>query len=295
MITKLHNCTLCPRACAVDRRRVRGFCGGGMAAAIDLAELHHWEEPIISGSKGSGALFFSGCSMRCVYCQNFEISRHCRGKEHDSASMAELMLGFQSRGAHNINLVTAGHFTPQVADAINRAKREGLILPVVWNSNAYELPDTLRLLEGLIDIYLPDFRYWDDSTAVKYSSAPGYSETARRAILEMFSQVGHIKTNGGLAVRGLMVRILVLPGIAEQAESILGWIAESLGPETHISLMGQYYPAHEAARFPEINRSLREEEYERCLEALDRLGFENGFVQEVGSSARYTPKFRREA
>jgi putative pyruvate formate lyase activating enzyme len=294
MITKLHNCTLCPRACAVDRRRARGFCGGGMAAAIGLAQLHHWEEPVISGSKGSGALFFSGCSMRCAYCQNHEISRHCRGKEYDSESMAGLMLGLQSRGAHNINLVTAGHFTVQVASALGLARREGLILPVVWNSNAYELPETLRLLEGLINIYLPDFRYWNDATAVKYSSAPGYPETARRAILEMHRQAGRIEVSEGLALRGLLVRILVLPGHVEEAESILGWIADTLGPETHVSLMGQYYPAHEAERFPEINRSLHPDEYERCLEALDRLGLENGFVQEVGSSARYTPGFLRE-
>ena len=290
----LHNCTLCPRACAVDRRRSRGFCGGGMSAAIDLAQLHHWEEPVISGSKGSGALFFSGCTMRCAYCQNFEISRHCRGREYDAGGMAELMLDLQSRGAHNINLVTPGHFTTQIAGAVIRARNEGLIIPVVWNSNAYELPETLRLLDGLVDVYLPDFRYWDDSPAEKYSSAPGYAEIARCAILEMHRQVGYINMRNGLAVRGLLVRILVLPGLIEQVESILGWIADALGPETHVSLMGQYYPAHEAARFPEINRSLRPDEYERCLEALDRLGFENGFVQEVGSSARYTPEFLKE-
>lgn len=295
MISRLYDCRLCPRTCAVNRRTARGFCGGGLRAAIDLYRLHHWEEPVISGTNGSGTVFFSGCTMRCAYCQNHEISRVCSGREYEADEMAGIFLDLQARGAHNINLVTPGHFTPQIAGALAVARDLGLHVPVVWNSNAYELPETLRLVDGLVQIYLPDFRYNDDAAAMRYSSAPGYVAHARNAILEMHRQVGRLSLAGNCAVSGLLVRILVLPGMAAAAESILRWIAEILGPGTFVSLMGQYYPAHEASRHPELNRSLDQEEYDRCLEALDRLGFKNGFVQEVGSSAAYTPEFRREA
>ncbi len=262
-----------------------------MMATTNLAQLHHWEEPILSGTQGSGTLFFSGCTMRCVYCQNYKISHRCVGTEYDADGMARLMLGLQLRGAHNINLVTPTHFTSVIARAIERAKREGLVIPVVWNSNAYELPETLRIVEGLVDIYLPDFRYWNEETAQKYSSAPQYPEIARRAIVEMHRQVGQIQLHDGLASRGLLVRILLLPDHVSEAISILEWIADSLGNETYISLMGQYYPTHRASHFPEINRAIRADEYERFLQAAEHLGFENGFLQEVGSSAEYTPEF----
>jgi putative pyruvate formate lyase activating enzyme len=206
--------------------------------------------------------------------------------------VAAAMLRLQADGAHNVNLVTPTQFTPMLRAAIVLARARGLRVPVVWNSNAYELPETLRQLAGLVDIYLPDFRYFDEAAAVAYSAAPGYPEVAKAAIREMFRQVGHLVVgDDGLATRGLLVRLLVLPGNVNRVDGILRWLAREIGPETHISLMGQYYPAFRAGQFPELARPLCADEYEPLVDLLAELGMENGFVQEVGSDAGYTPDF----
>ncbi|MBP7737452.1 MAG: radical SAM protein [Spirochaetes bacterium] len=289
--TLMEACCLCPRECGVNRFVETGYCGGGAAARVNLHRLHFWEEPVISGTGGSGTIFFSHCTMACAYCQNHRISQEGRGTERSVPELAAMMLELQEAGAHNVNLVTASQFTPQAAEAIRLARARGLRVPVLWNSNAYEKPETLRMLEGLVDVYLPDFRYIDSNAAEQYSDAPGYPDIAKAAILEMHRQVGHLALSNDIAQKGLIIRILVLPGLHESVRPILRWIQDALGTETWISLMGQYYPVHRSAEFPEINRAVTEEEYEACLAYLDELGFENGFVQEVGSCSDYTPEF----
>jgi putative pyruvate formate lyase activating enzyme len=284
-------CRLCPRECGVDRHSAAGYCGGGAAARVNLHRLHFWEEPVLSGTGGSGTIFFSHCTMRCVYCQNYRISHEGRGAERSTEELAAMMIDLQEAGAHNVNLVTASHFTPQAAEAIRLARAKGLRVPVVWNSNAYEKPETLRMLEGLVDIYLPDFRYFDSATAERYSEAPGYPERAKKAIMEMHRQAGDLAVRDNTAAKGLIIRLLVIPGLHESVRDILSWIRDALGNETWISLMGQYYPVHRSCEFPEINRAITVTEYEECLGYLDELGFENGFIQEVGSCADYTPDF----
>jgi putative pyruvate formate lyase activating enzyme len=230
--------------------------------------------------------------MRCAYCQNYRISQEGRGNSRSLEELSGIMIALQEAGAHNVNLVTASHYTPQVAEAIIDARSRGLHIPIVWNSNAYEKPETLRILEGLVDIYLPDFRYFGVEKAIRYSSAPDYPEWAQKSIAEMLRQTGHLAMQNGIALKGVMVRLLVLPGQTDAVRGILTWIRETIGAETWVSLMGQYYPTYRSHEFTEINRPVTEEEYERCLGYLDELGFENGFVQKVGSCADYTPEFK---
>ena len=289
--TLMKSCRICPRECGTDRFAAAGFCRSGAAPRVSLHRLHFWEEPVISGERGSGTIFFSGCTMRCAYCQNFRISQEGRGTDRTIDELAGMMLELQQQGAHNVNLVTASHFTPQAAEALRTARDRGLSVPVVWNSNAYEKPDTLRLLEGLVDIFLPDFRYWDGDAAKRYSAAADYPDRAKDAIAAMSRQCGRLEVRNGIATKGLLVRLLVLPGMTNDIRDILGWIHGALGPGTWVSLMGQYYPVFRSSEFPEIDRPVTAEEYDRCLDLLDELGFENGFTQDVGSNADYTPEF----
>jgi putative pyruvate formate lyase activating enzyme len=302
----LSACTLCPRACGVDRKVKPGLCGMGATLRVALAQLHYGEEPCLSGTSpeagGSGTIFFSGCSLRCVYCQNHDISMgrpEGVGLGHDLSvdDLTALMLELQRSGAHNVNLVTPTHFTPLVRQALVLARANGLRVPVVWNSSAYETVDTLRTLEGLVDIYLPDLRYMDSQAAARYSAAPDYPEVAMAAIKEMHRQVGQLVVEvgpeGQLARRGLLIRLLALPGNAGRVDLALDWIAGNLGTGTAISLMGQYYPAHRTREFPEIDRGLKPIEYAALRRHMERLGFENGFVQQVGSSSSFTPDFRQ--
>jgi putative pyruvate formate lyase activating enzyme len=302
-------CRLCPRACNAVRGQEAGLCGAGAAVRVALAQLHPGEEPFLSGPQpgpgGSGAIFFSGCALRCVYCQNHEISFGPTGPNvsgqalpgHDCSvdDLTALMLELQLCGAHNINLVTAAHYTPQVRAALIQARANGLRLPVVWNTSAYETVDALLSLEGLVDIYLPDLRYMDTHAAARYSAAPDYPRIATHAILEMQRQVGGlvIDERTGLATRGLAVRLLLLPEDAGRVDLALAWIADTLGAGTAVSLMGQYYPAHRAAHHPEINRGVTRAEYAAARRTLEELGFWRGCVQEVGSSADWTPDFRQ--
>jgi putative pyruvate formate lyase activating enzyme len=277
--------------------------GGGVGTGlrVALAQLHFGEEPCLSGTptpetgeaRGSGTIFFSGCSLRCVYCQNHDISMGGLGHELSVDDLTAMMLELELAGAHNVNLVTPTHFTPLVRQALIQARANGLSIPVVWNSSAFETVETLRTLDGLVDIYLPDLRYMDPAAAARYSGAPDYPEVACAAILEMHGQVGQLVVENGIARRGLIIRLLVLPGNLGRTDLGLSWIAENLGTGTAISLMGQYYPAHRAGEFPEINRCLKPIEYAVVRRHMERLGFDNGFVQRVGADESGTPDFRQ--
>ncbi|MFA6823536.1 MAG: radical SAM protein, partial [Geobacter sp.] len=246
---RLAACDLCPHRCGVNRiRGEQGRCRSGFKPRIASANLHRGEEPPISGSKGSGTIFFSGCTLSCVFCQNFPISQQNTGETISTLELARRMLGLQQRGAHNLNLVTPSHWLPQLLAALWLAIPQGFRLPLVWNSSGYETMDALQLLDGVVSLYLPDMKYSDDLQAKELSDAPGYTAINRLAVQEMLRQVGHLQTDDhGIATRGLIVRNLVLPQGRAGSAVTLPWVAEQLGLETHIALMSQYFPAHRAA------------------------------------------------
>lgn len=279
---RLRSCDLCPHQCRVDRiSGETGFCRAGLKPKIASASLHRGEEPPISGTRGSGTIFFSWCTLRCRFCQNFPISQLGNGEEFSTRGLAERMLKLQRLGAHNINLVTPGHYLPQILAALWLAIPRGFRLPLVWNSNGYETLAALALLEGIVDIYLPDMKYSDEEPAVRFSSAPGYRDVNRAAIREMFRQVGQLQLDEeGIARRGLIIRHLVLPEGAAGSSENLRWIAENLGTETHLALMNQYFPAYEAEQTPGLQRKITAGEYAEAVEALHDYGLENGWVQE---------------
>jgi putative pyruvate formate lyase activating enzyme len=280
---RLAACDLCPQDCGVNRiKGERGTCGAGLKPRIASANVHRGEEPPISGTKGSGTIFFSGCSLKCVFCQNFPISQFGNGDELTPGELAARMLRLQRQGAHNINFVTPTHFLPQILAALRLAVPQGFTLPLVWNSSGYEKLNALRLLERVVDIYLPDMKYCNDAHAVENSSAPGYCRINRAAVTEMLRQVGHLQLDdAGIAVRGLIVRHLVLPEGRAGSFETLKWIAEHLGRETHIALMSQYFPAHKASEMHGMNRPLNHEEYDPAVKALEDAGMENGWVQDL--------------
>lgn len=279
---RLECCDLCPHACGVNRLAGQvGICGGGKSPRIASASVHRGEEPPISGSRGSGTIFLSGCTLNCRFCQNFPISQLRNGTDLSTGQLADKMLGLQKKGAHNVNFVTPSHFTPQILAALYLAIRKGFRLPIVWNTSGYERLDTLALLDGVVDIYLPDMKYAAPDQALLLSSAPGYPGVNRTAVAEMLRQVGQLQCDEeGIGVRGVIVRHLVLPeGRAGSAET-LGYIAEHFGEETHIALMSQYFPAHLAPETPGIGRRVTPEEYAEAVEALEVCGLENGWVQD---------------
>ncbi len=258
-----------------------GICRAGFKPRIASATLHRGEEPPVSGSRGSGTIFLSGCSLACRFCQNFPISQLDNGEELTPPALAGRMLRLQGQKVHNINFVTPTHYLPQILAALWLAVGKGFNLPIVWNSSGYEEVHALELLDGIVDIYLPDMKYGDDATALAFSSAPGYPEANRAAVGEMLRQVGHLETDDdGVAQKGLIIRHLVLPEGAAGSSEILPWIARNLGVETHVSLMKQYFPAHLASGMPELNRKLTDGEYALAVEALEAAGLENGWVQE---------------
>lgn len=293
---ELQSCKICPRNCGVDRDKTPGFCGAGTRLKVNLTTLHHGEEPCLSGTRGSGTIFFAWCNLRCVFCQNYCLSVEGWGEEKSEGELAELMLALQSRGAHNINLVTPTHFSPQIVNALQAAKQQGLNIPIVWNSSAYEKPETLKRLAGLVDIYLPDFKYGHGIYAGKYSHAKDYPDIALAAIQEMFSQVGLLSLDpDGIATKGLLIRILVLPKGLGGSKKVLSLLADSLGTEITLSIMGQYYPAGKALDYPELSQGITPAEYAEVLETANQLGFEHLYIQELSSSADWTPLFRPKA
>ena len=294
-IFDLSCCRLCPRECGVDRLAgERGFCGMGAALEAARAGLHFWEEPCLSGREGSGTVFFSGCSLGCIYCQNREISREKKGFAVSEERLAEIFLALQAQGANNINLVTAAHFLPPVREALLAAKERGLRIPVVYNSGGYEQPEALKRMEGLIDIYLPDYKTVSRELAAKYSRCPDYPEKAMEALREMVRQCGEPAFDGrGMMTRGVIVRHLLLPGCAGDSKRTLRALRDAFGDRIYISILRQYTPMPWiGAEAPELNRAVTEEEYDRVVDFALRIGITLGFMQEGESAAEsFIPAF----
>ncbi|NIA05328.1 MAG: radical SAM protein [Proteobacteria bacterium] len=291
----LNTCTGCPRQCRVDRKSGRaGFCGMNAGIKISHAGLHFGEEPPISGSNGSGAIFFAGCNLRCVFCQNFQVSQEFRrGRTRDLTveELAEEALRLQDAGAHNINFVSPSHLIFQMAEAIVAARSRGLLIPVVYNSNGYDAMAALRQIRGLIDIYLPDIKYMDNRLGKRYSGVDDYADIIPAVLEEMRQQVGDLETNRhGIARRGLLVRHLVLPGCPDNSRKCLRLLA-GLSPDIHLSIMSQYSPQYKAAAYPEINRTLTAAEYDEITDYALELGLENSFVQDPSSRDCQLPDF----
>ncbi len=291
---KLSNCRICPRECGVDRLNgAAGFCGVDGRIRVARIAPHHWEEPPLSGTCGSGAIFFSGCNLGCVFCQNHQISHQRFGAVMDTEQLADECLRLQAAGAHNINLVTGSHFVPQIAAALQSAKRRGLTIPVVYNTSAYEKVETLRQLTGLVDVYLPDLKYRSETLSYNYSGAADYFNVASQAILEMFRQCGPVVlSSNGIIQSGLIIRHLILPGTVTDSKDCLRWIKTNLPEGIYVSLMAQYYPLPELRLSGDLNRKITNNEYEEVLDELFQLGMEDGFVQELDSaSPDFIPDF----
>lgn len=279
----LKHCTLCPRNCGVDRTAGEiGFCGQSSALFAARAALHPWEEPCISGKEGSGTVFFSGCNLRCVYCQNHTIVSGQTGKEISTDRLAGIFMELQEKGANNINLVTPTHFVPSIIEALQKAKRAGLNLPIVYNTSGYEKVSTLKMLSGWIDIYLPDLKYYSPSLGSRYSNAPDYFTVAMDALFEMFRQVGSpvFDPESGMLKKGMIVRHLVLPGQTEDSKQVIQNLFHAFGHDIYISIMNQYTPVLRDERYPELHRTLSTEEYDSVVDYAISLGVENGFIQE---------------
>lgn len=289
------NCRLCPRACGADRTAEKtGFCGMSASLYVSRASLHMWEEPPISGERGSGTVFFAGCPLGCVFCQNAEISHEKHGKEISTERLAEIFLELQEKGAHNINLVTATHYTPHVTEALDIAKRSGLNIPVVYNCGGYESVETLRMLRGYVDIYLPDFKYMSPELAAKYSLCKGYPERAKEALAEMVAQTGApVFDESGMLLRGTVVRHLVLPGCVKDSIDVIKYLHETYGNDIYISIMSQYTPSERLrARFPELARKLTKYEYGKVVRFATEIGVEKGFTQYGEAAAEsFIPSF----
>lgn len=291
------NCNLCPRECGVDRASGQlGVCGQTEELKVARAALHYWEEPCISGEEGSGAVFFSGCPLHCVFCQNENIANGTTGKKITVSRLSEIFLELQEKGANNINLVTPGHFVPQIIKALDRARADGLLLPVVYNTSSYENVDTIRMLEGYVDIYLPDFKYMDSRLSARYSHAPDYAKVAKAAVAEMVRQTGKASflqsDEDSLIKRGTIVRHLTLPGCMEDSKSVLKYLHETYGDTIYISIMNQFTPLSNLEKYPELNRRITEEEYEELVDYAIEIGIENGFIQEGDTAEEsFIPEF----
>ncbi len=285
------NCTLCPRRCGADRAHGKaGVCGTGGGVLVARAAAHYWEEPCISGEKGSGAVFFSGCSLKCVFCQNYEISSGLKGREVTVSQLRDIFLRLADTGVHNINLVNPTHYAAAVAEALEQP----IGIPVVYNCGGYESVDTLKMLEGKIQIYLPDMKYADNELARRYSGAGDYVETARAAIMEMYRQTGdYVMNDDGLLESGVVIRHLILPNLLENSKRVIDWVDDNFLPGSVLfSLMSQYTPCGSASAFPEINRRLTQAEYEEIQAHMDKSGIFEGFFQELDSaSEEFIPDF----
>ena len=294
MLEKLENCTICPHQCGINRKNGQiGRCQAKDTVKIALYSVHFFEEPCISGEKGSGTIFFSHCNLNCLYCQNYEISQLGKGKEYTIEQLAEIMLKQQNLGVANINLVTPTSYVAQIIEAIKIAKKNGLNIPIVYNTNSYEKIETLKMLEGYIDVYLPDLKYADDKLGKKYSNINHYFEIVTKAIQEMRRQVGPaIFDSNGMMKRGVIIRHLVLPNYIENSKKVLKWLKENIHPEDYISVMAQYFPTYLAKQDKFMNRKLTTEEWEEIENYIEELDFKNGFVQELGEhEEEYVPKW----
>jgi putative pyruvate formate lyase activating enzyme len=290
-------CNQCPRQCNVDRGNQIGFCGVPEQPKLAKACLHMWEEPCISGINGSGAVFFSGCNLKCIYCQNFDISQNNFGKIISIDRLKHIFIELTDKGAHNINLVNPSHYTEAIKQALLSLKQEGkLSVPVVYNSNGYETIDTLRTMEGMVNVYLPDLKYFSEKTSSKYSKAQDYPKVSKQAILEMYNQVGSpLLDENGIIKQGLIIRHLILPGHTKESINVLNWISDNLPKSVYVSLMSQYTPYYACGKYPEINRPITRNEYEKVVNHLYKLGLEEGYIQERQSAdTQYIPDFNLE-
>ncbi len=280
----LETCRVCPRECGVNRvkNEKSGFCRSGLNPIIASVSPHHGEEPPLSGARGSGTIFFTNCNLKCVYCQNYPISQMGNGAERTIGELACQMVWLQEQGCHNLNLVTPTHFMPQILKALGIAWERGFSLPLVYNTSGYESLEALRLLDGIVDMYLPDMRYADDANALRYSAAPHYAVINRAAIREMFRQVGDLVIDEhGIAQRGLIIRHLVLPEGISGTGSVMRFLAEEISTNVYISLMSQYFPAFKAGEIKELSRRITIDEYEDARKMMEKYGLENGWVQEL--------------
>lgn len=287
-------CMLCPRGCGVDRTEHIGVCSVHQKVMIARAALHFWEEPCISGENGSGAVFFSGCPLHCVFCQNEEISHGKVGREITVEELSEIYLDLQSQGANNINLVTGTHYIPAIVDSVKMARKNGLVIPIIYNTSGYETVESLKLLDGIVNAYLPDFKYWDSDLADKYSRAPQYPDIAKAAIDEMVRQCPDLVFNeDGFIQSGVIVRQLLLPGHVKDSKAIIQYIYDKYGDRIYISLMSQYTPMPQIKdKYPELNRRVTKREYKSVVDYAIVLGIENAFIQDrIVAKESFIPEF----
>ncbi len=285
-------CNLCPRRCGVDRETEIGYCGGGRDASVAYTMLHHWEEPCISGTNGSGTVFFAGCQLKCVYCQNRRISRSVPQKTVSSDGLADIFLSLEEKGAHNINLVTPDHYIMPIAEAIEKAKGRGLSVPIVYNTSGYVTPEALRYIGKYVDVYLTDFKYMSSSLADRYSSAPDYPDAAKAALAEMVRQNPEcVYDENGMMKKGVIVRHLIIPGQTADSKEVIRYLYGTYGDAIVISIMNQFTPV-DLEDHPEINRRLTTLEYDRVVGYALSLGVRNAFTQEKGTAKEsYIPDF----
>lgn len=295
----LRSCNCCPHDCKVDRyENENGICVSGALPIVSSYTSHFGEEPVLSGTRGAGNIFFGNCNLKCVYCQNHEISQNYKNEIHHQVSferLADIMLELQTKDCHNIGLVSPSHFSASILQSIYIAVKNGLNLPIIYNTNAYDSVEMLKLYDGIADIYLPDIKYGNSEFGKIYSKVDNYFEHAKAAVKEMYRQVGtELIYDGDVVVHGLIIRHLVLPNNLAETENVFRFISEELSPDVHISLMSQYHPVHKACRDILINRRIRESEYETAVNLLDKYGLTNGWVQELESHEYYLPEFNKD-
>lgn len=294
MMYKLHSCKLCPRQCGSNREDgKRGFCGANNKVMISKAYLHQWEEPCISGKNGSGTVFFANCSLKCVFCQNKSISTDGFGKEISIKRLSEIFIELQQKGATNINLVTPGHYVPHIIESIILAKRNGLTIPIVYNTSSYESLETIKSLSGHIDVFLPDLKYYSDKYSVMYSTAPHYFEIACSAIEEMFKQVGEaVFDSDGNMIKGVIIRHLMLPGLLFDSKKIIDYVYKTFGNKVYLSLMNQYTPMTYNEKYASLNKTISSKNYNVLIDYAIKIGITNGFIQDEGTASEsFIPRF----
>lgn len=289
-------CNLCGRKCNIDRDKQLGFCNSSNTLVVSRAALHFYEEPCISGKTGSGTVFFSNCNLKCVFCQNYETSTNGIGKEITEERLSEIFVELQKKGANNINLVTPTHYVLQIIEAIKIARQKGLIIPIVYNTNSYETVETIKLLNKYIDIYLADFKYYDNKLGMKYSNVKNYFEVASKAIDEMVNQISeNVFDENGIIKKGIIVRHLILPGCISDSKKIIEYLYNKYKDKIYISIMNQYTPVGNLDNYPEINRTITEKEYNEVAYYAIELGINNGFIQEGETQkTSFIPKFNNE-
>ena len=294
MLELLRKCEMCPHRCKIDRTQNQiGRCKSKDTVKVAIASIHNYEEPCISGKNGSGTVFFSNCNLSCKFCQNYEISQQGLGKEITIERLSKIFLEQQSKGAHNINLVSPTSYAYQIIEAIKIAKKNGLEIPIIYNTNGYENVETIKLLNGYIDVYLPDLKYAEDDLGKKYSNVDNYFEIATSAIKEMYNQVGeNIYDEDGMIKRGMIIRHLVLPNHTENTKKVLTWINSNMPKNITVSVMAQYFPTYKAKKIEDINRKITKREYKKVEDFLYSLDLENGYIQECGKNEEiYVPKW----